>query len=264
MRSGRPPRRVILVGGMLAMAVGIGAPCGIARAGPSDTIETVKRSIVGIGTFQRTRTPQFQFLGTGFVVGDGSLVATNAHVVPATVNTAQRETLVALLPIPGENAQFRELERIASDPGHDLALLKMGGPPMTPLKLRAAGRVREGETYFFTGYPIGSVLGPFPVTHRGMIASITPIAIPPPRADQLDANMIRRLSEGPFPVYQLDGTAYPGNSGSPVYDPDNGDVVAVINMVFVKGTKESALTSPSGITYAIPAHHLQTLLAAPR
>jgi hypothetical protein len=34
--------------------------------------------------------------------------------------------------------------------------------------------------------------------------------------------------------------------------------------VFVKGTKESALTQPSGITYAVPAGHLEELLAKAR
>ena len=31
-------------------------------------------------------------------------------------------------------------------------------------------------------------------------------------------------------------------------------------MVFVKGSKESALTQPSGITYAIPSRHLIDLI----
>jgi hypothetical protein len=31
-------------------------------------------------------------------------------------------------------------------------------------------------------------------------------------------------------------------------------------MVFVKGTKESALSQPSGITYAVPARHLSELM----
>ena len=31
-------------------------------------------------------------------------------------------------------------------------------------------------------------------------------------------------------------------------------------VLFVKGTKETALTQPSGITYAIPANHLRDLL----
>jgi serine protease Do len=231
-------------------------------AAAPDTVERIKRSIVAVGTFQRTRNPAFLFMGTGFVVGDGSLIASNHHVVPPTVNTEQREVLVVLLPIPGEQPQFREVQRVATDPARDLAVLKLvSGPPMAPLTLRRGGRVRDGETYLFTGYPIGSVLGPFPVTHRGMIASITPIAIPPARADQLDAATIRRLASSPFPVYQLDATAYPGNSGSPLYDPVTGEVVAVLNMVFVKSTKESVLSQPSGISYAIPADHLARLLS---
>ena len=54
--------------------------------------------------------------------------------------------------------------------------------------------------------------------------------------------------------------AYPGNSGSPVYDVESGEVIGIINMVFVKATRESALSQPSGITYAIPVNHLQSLL----
>jgi S1-C subfamily serine protease len=93
-----------------------------------------------------------------------------------------------------------------------------------------------------------------------MIAAITPIAIPPGNASQLDPATIRRLASRAFPVFQLDATAYPGSSGSPLYAPDSGDVVGVVNMVFVKGTKEAVLTRPSGITYAIPSRYLIELL----
>ena len=93
-----------------------------------------------------------------------------------------------------------------------------------------------------------------------MVAAITPIAIPPANATQLDPRMIRQLTSGAFPVFQLDATAYPGNSGSPVYTPATGEVIGVVNMVFVKGTKESALTQPSGITYAIPSRYLAELM----
>jgi S1-C subfamily serine protease len=108
------------------------------------------------------------------------------------------------------------------------------------------------------------VLGLYPSTHRGMIASISPIAIPQSRAGDLDPRTIKRLSADPFPIFELDATAYPGNSGSPIYDPENGDVLGVINMVFVKGTKESALTQPSGITYAVPSSHIEELLKKSR
>jgi len=36
--------------------------------------------------------------------------------------------------------------------------------------------------------------------------------------------------------------------------------LGVINMVFVKGTKESALTNPTGISYAIPSKYILQLL----
>ena len=116
----------------------------------------------------------------------------------------------------------------------------------------------------FTGFPIGAALGPYPATHRGMIAAVTPIAIPQARSAELDPHVIRRLTSGAFPVFQLDATAYPGNSGSPVYDPDSGEVLGIVNMVFVKGTKEAALTQPSGITYAVPSAHLRNLLEKAR
>ena len=55
-------------------------------------------------------------------------------------------------------------------------------------------------------------------------------------------------------------TAYPGNSGSPVYHIESGEVVGVINKVFVSQGKESALSAPSGISYAIPVKHVDALL----
>ena len=70
----------------------------------------------------------------------------------------------------------------------------------------------------FTGFPIGGVMGSTPVTHPAVIAAITPVAIPSAHAQQLDPRVIRRVQAGPFNVFQLDATAYPGNSGSPVYD----------------------------------------------
>ena len=61
-------------------------------------------------------------------------------------------------------------------------------------------------------------------------------------------------------LYQLDATAFPGNSGSPVYEPATGRVIGIINKVIVKDTKESALSSPSGISYAVPVKYILKLL----
>jgi serine protease Do len=228
------------------------------------TIGRVKASIVAVGTYEPTRTPQFEFRGTGFAVGDGSLIATNAHVLPTSLDPKRLQVLGVLLPGSGFKPEFREVKQSAVDPGSDLALLAMGGVRLPPLKLRDSDTVKEGQDVFFTGFPIGAAIGFFPATHRGMISAITPIALPQARSSQLNPQLIRRLTSGPFLVFQLDATAYPGNSGSPIYDPDTGEVLGVVNMVFVKGTKESVLTQPSGITYAVPANHLRELLQKAR
>ena len=39
-----------------------------------------------------------------------------------------------------------------------------------------------------------------------------------------------------------------------------GEVVGIINMVFVKESKESTLSKPSGISFAIPSQFLRDLL----
>jgi len=237
---------------------------GAAHADRFSTIDRVRGSVVAIGTLERTRTPQFQFLGTGFAVGDGTIIATNAHVVPPVLDVAHGETLAIMLPSRAkeakDEAQVREGKPVAVDSDADLALIKIAGPPLAALRVRDSDSVREGQDVLFTGFPIGAVLGPYPATHGGMISVVTPIAIPQGRAADLDPRTLRRLSSGSFPVFQLDATAYPGNSGSPVYDPQTGDVVGIINMVLVKGTKEAALSQPSGITYAVPSKHLQGLI----
>jgi S1-C subfamily serine protease len=231
-----------------------------ADGGAPATIARVKASIVAVGTFERLRNPQFSFAGTGFAVGDGLLVATNEHVVPKSLNNERGEAIAVAIPTPNSTVEIRPARRVASDVGSDLALLRIEGKPLPALALGDAQAVREGEWYLFTGFPIGSVLGLFPVTHRAMISAVTPIAIPAARADQLDARVARRLNAGSFPVFQLDGTAYPGNSGSPVYHPESGAVIGIVNSVFVKGTREAASSQPSGITYAIPARKLIELL----
>ena len=108
-------------------------------------------------------------------------------------------------------------------------------------------------------FPLGTVLGFYPVTHRGMISTISPIVLPAQSSRQLTVEMIKRLN-APFNIFQLDATAYPGNSGSPVYSVENGRVIAVLNMVFIKETKEAVIEKPSGIAYAIPADYIKALL----
>lgn len=222
-------------------------------------IPTVKRSVVGVGTFERTRSPSTVFVGTGFVVGDGLGVITNAHVVPETVDEAHMEQL-GIVVAEGDGVRFRPAQLVARDAEHDLAYLRLSGAPLPALELGNSDTAQEGEELAFTGYPLGMVLGLHAATHRATLAAITPIVMPSVSSRKLDARQIAQLARSPFSIFQLDGTAYPGNSGSPLYDAATGKVIGVINAVFVKGLKENAITNPSGITYAIPVNYVRELM----
>ena len=223
------------------------------------TVASVKPAIVGIGTYNITRSPPRNFIGTGFAVGDGLNVITNAHVIPEVMDTKNKESL-GIITGKGEATEFRPATLVAIDKEHDLAELKISGTPLPVMKLGDSDTVQEGQLVAFTGFPIGMILGFYPVTHRGMISSITPIVMPALNSNKLSIRMIAQLQKSAYSVFQLDGTAYPGSSGSPLYDPETGTVYGVINMVFVKGLKESALSEPSGITYAIPGNFVRDLL----
>ncbi|MGC2049772.1 MAG: serine protease [Gallionella sp.] len=223
------------------------------------TIKNVKPAIVGIGIFNKTRSPPLNFIGTGFAVGDGLNVITNAHVIPKIMDSEKKESIV-IIAGRGETKELREAILAAIDKEHDIAQLKISGLPLPVMELGDSGTVQEGQSLAFTGFPIGMVLGFFPVTHRGMISSITPVVLPALNSTKLDVKTIKQLKKSAYEVFQLDGTAYPGSSGSPLFDPETGVVYGVISMVFVNGLKEAALSQPSGITYAIPANFVRDLL----
>jgi S1-C subfamily serine protease len=224
------------------------------------TIAAVKPSVVGIGTMLRTRSPAIAFTATGFVVGDGFSIISNAHAIPENMDSEGMEQLGIVLG-SGDKLEFRPATIAGIDRAHDLLHLRLtGGAPLPALKL-GDDKAEEGNELVFTGYPLGMMLGLTPVTHRAMLAAITPIILPPPSARNLNPRAVLQLQRGrPFAIYQLDGTAYPGNSGSPVYDPATGEVQGVINMTLLKGLKETAVTAPSGISYAIPVSYVRDLL----
>lgn len=255
-----PRRRALLATGGLAALGLLGARP--AQAGLKELIVAAKPSVVAIGVFNPTGSPRFSFRGTGFVVGPGDLVVTNLHVLPEVIPAGGSEgSLVAALPRSGnaDSTAARAAKVLAVDREHDLALLRIDGAPLPALEL-ADGTAQEGTAIAIIGFPIGGVLGFSAVTHRGIVSSVTAIALPAPSAQSLSNRAINRLRQGSFDIYQLDATAYPGNSGGPVLDIESGKVIAVINMVLVKGSREAAISHPSGISYAIPIRFVSELL----
>jgi S1-C subfamily serine protease len=224
------------------------------------TLLKVKPSIVGVGTFAPLRQPRSVFYGTGWAVADGRHVVTNLHVIRARrLDAKVKEAHAIFVPSPDHEPRAYRAQPVVYDRHHDLCLLRVEGVRLPPLKLGHARDVEEGRAYAMTGFPIGMVLGLHPATHQGIVAAITPVAIPALPGESLKGRFLDLVS-APFKVFQLDAIAYPGNSGSPLYEEDTGRVVGVVNSVFVKGGKENALEHPSGISYAIPVTYVYDLL----
>jgi len=229
-----------------------------AAADVADTLQAIKPAVVGVGTFNPTGSPRANLQGTGFAVLDGRTIVSCAHIFSKPLDSEKNETYAIFV---GHDRQMtgRAARLIATDKAHDLALLTIEGEPLPVLKLGDSSQVREGTQLYFTGYPIGSALGLNPSTHRAGLAAIIPIFTPMPSAAQLTVRTLKQANDA-YEVFELDAVAYPGNSGSPVWRPDTGEVLGVVNSVYVKGAKEAALTAPSGISYAIPAKYVQRLL----
>ena len=228
-----------------------------------DLVARVRPSVVGVGTVYPPRQPNVKgeravYLATGFVVGDGLHIVTNAHVTGVKLDKENNQTL-AIFSGHGMDANAHSAVEVARDEEHDLVLLAIEGTKLPALELGNSDTVREGQDIAFTGFPLGMALGLYPVTHRGTVSAITPAAPPSARANQLNSVKIKRMRNG-FDSFQLDATAYPGNSGSPVFELGSGRVIGVINSVMIKETREATLAQPTGITYAIPAKYIKPLL----
>jgi S1-C subfamily serine protease len=223
-----------------------------------NVVAKIKPSVVGVGVHTPTSRPQNILRGTGFVIGNGQYVVTNEHVLPTMLDDSLLQKMAVFIG-SGKNAKVREAEVIARSSLYDLAVLKLSGSALPAMKLATDEFYADGSFIAFTGFPIGGVLGLYPVTHRGIIASITPTVIPAVSAEQINLKMLKSM-RNPYLVYQLDATAYPGNSGSAMYDIKTGEVVGIINKVFVQETKEAVISKPSGITYAIPVKYLRKVL----
>lgn len=227
----------------------------------SDLISASRASVCAIGTFNPLDSPRFSFRGSGFMVGATGLVATCWHVLPDLAASARAGVATLAIGLPSvDGMQVIEAEVAGVDRVKDLAVLKPRQRLPGGLTLAEQPVMREGADIALLGFPIGGTLGYRLVTHRGIVASIVASSLPGASARQLDEGAVSRLREGSFELLQLDATAYPGNSGGPVVDVESGHVVGLVDMVLVKGNRESALSSPTGITYAVPVRYLKELL----
>ncbi|MBN7797474.1 S1 family peptidase [Parahaliea mediterranea] len=227
-----------------------------------DIVQSISASVVAVGTVRPSPRGQgvpfaSRYMGTGFSLADGTLIATSLHVVDQALPPEER--LVTFTREQG-GAGIRSAELVASDPVHDLALLRIAGTPVPPLPLAGDDTLAAGTEIAFSGFPLGVATGVIPVTHRGIVAATTPLATPVARSEQLGAAQLRAIRDG-FSVYQLDALALPGHSGSPVFLTSKPAVVAVLMGSLKVGLPDVAGESINlGVGYAVPVKHLRALL----
>jgi serine protease Do len=174
--------------------------------------------------------------GSGFVIDGDGYIMTNAHVV----NGARRVLVV----LPAENADgtlstalsgrtYQFSARIVGITTElDLALLKVDGQKLPALPLATYSQVRQGETVFAFGSPVGLRNS---LTH-GLVSAV---------ARQIDP-------DSPLIYVQTDAPINPGNSGGPLVNI-RGEVVGINTFIF------SQSGGNEGLGFAIPSATVRTV-----
>jgi len=166
--------------------------------------------------------------GSGFIVNDAGLIATNAHVVEL------QSKLSAIL----ASGQALNAKLVYVDPHVDIAFLKISSPATEAsfpyLLLADPASVVQGEEVVAMGYPSAGVS--LTVT-RGIVSAIGKIPF------LGDANWV-----------QTDAALNPGNSGGPLLDR-RGEVIGI-------NTEKPTGNEVTGIGFALSSAHLSDALSA--
>lgn len=159
-----------------------------------DLVKHAKPSVVVITTVGREANQQG--LGTGFVISQDGLIATNLHVIG-------EGRPLAVQMHDGRKLQVTEVH--ASDRQLDLAIVRVKADDLTPLDLGDSGAAAQGEQIVALGNP------------RGLKHSVVAGVLSGTR--EIDGRDMLQLA---MPIE-------PGNSGGPVLDM-RGRVLGVVTM----------------------------------
>lgn len=160
--------------------------------------------------------------GTGFLVTDTGVIATNAHLA------RNEEALLATLP----DGTKLEAKIVYVDPELDIALAKTPGSGFAHLALADATTVHQGESVLAVGNPGDAML--FSVT-KGIVSAV----------GRFDA-------AGPGTWIQTDAPINPGNSGGPLLNL-RGEVIGINSQKLIK-------KNVAGIGFALSATDLLEVL----
>ena len=147
--------------------------------------------------------------GTGFLIDSTGYLATNHHVIFDEDNSRIWRTIHVWRNESGEMVKYSAAPVIVS-PENDLAILKITGKfhsESIPYLL-AVTEQAKGSDVFTVGYPDIWVLGDEQKLTKGIISSQTGF-------------------QGDTREYQMDAAVNGGNSGGPLFDDKNGNLIGI-------------------------------------
>jgi putative serine protease PepD len=199
-----------------------------ARLDVGKVIDHMAASVVTISADVESSIGTGQSVGTGVIVSSDGEILTNAHVVAGASEIRVR--------LAGET-EPREARLLASDPGNDLALLRMSGDDFDAAVFADPGSVRLGDEVLAIGFALG--LDGDPSVTLGIVSALD-------RTIGTDGAFLDGL-------IQTDAAISSGNSGGPLVNA-RGEVVG-INTAVARDTATSAATNVGfaiGVKEALP------------
>jgi S1-C subfamily serine protease len=163
--------------------------------------------------------------GSGFVIDREGHILTNYHVIADA-----RQVEVTM-----HNRKKFKATVIGTDPAHDLAVIKIEAPSLTPAVLGDSHNLQVGQKVYAIGNPFG-LAG---TMTRGIVSSIRPVK--EPNGATIDE------------AIQTDAAINPGNSGGPLMN-GHGEVIGINTMIL------SNVGQNAGIGFAIPINAAKAVL----
>jgi S1-C subfamily serine protease len=163
--------------------------------------------------------------GSGFIIDKDGHVLTNYHVIADA-----RQIEVTL-----HNRKKYRATIVGTDRSHDLAVVQIKAPDLTPIVLGDSGNLQVGQKVYAIGNPFG-LAG---TLTRGIVSSIRSVQEP-------DGMTIDE-------AIQTDASINPGNSGGPLLNM-HGEVIGINTMI------ASSVGQSACIVFAIPINTAKAVI----
>lgn len=207
-----------------------------------DIYDAVSPGVVGVLNYIQVENAKGKKIdelygsGTGFVVSSEGYILTNAHVVQGASKVTVK--------VYGED-QERDATLIGSDTETDIAVLKVDGANLQPLKLGNSDAVRVGEYVLAIGNPLSTDELANTITFGIVSATKREVTI-----DNYTNTYL-----------QTDAAINFGNSGGPLINM-NGEVIGINSAkTITAGYDEMGnAVSAEGIGFALPINQVQKIM----